>query len=77
MGVSFFNTTPAPRDKIMAVSIQGGTAFAAGNPQVLFEGEYPAAQDGRHYDVSADGRWFLMIKDARQEDSVPPQLSWS
>lgn len=60
----------------MAVSIQPGSAFSAGNPQLLFEGQYISVLSGRTYDVSPDGRRFLMIKDARPADpaAVPPQL---
>lgn len=63
--------------KVMAVPIQSGSSFTAGNPQVLFEGPYLSPQDGRTYDVSPDGRRFLMIKDARpaaSPESPPPQL---
>jgi serine/threonine-protein kinase len=49
--------------RIMAVAIQPGQAFAAGSPQVLFEGAYVAANTGRTFDVSPDGKRFLMIKD--------------
>jgi serine/threonine-protein kinase len=61
--------------KVMAVSIQRGPTFAAGNPQVLFEGRYAAPQVGRVYDVSPDGRRFLMLKESESgAEAQPPQL---
>ena len=57
----------------MGVSIQPGSRFAASNPQVIFEGEYPAPAILRNYDVSPDGKRFLMIQ--RDPGSVPRQLN--
>ncbi len=56
--------------QVMAVPIQPGPAFAAGNPEQLFEGPYlePSAQ--RTYDVSPDGQRFLMIKSAETAESA-------
>jgi serine/threonine-protein kinase len=49
--------------RMMVVPVQSGATFAAGNPQLVFEGRYVASQPGRTYDVSADGQRFLMIKE--------------
>jgi eukaryotic-like serine/threonine-protein kinase len=46
----------------MAVPIQTTPAFAAGKPTMLFQGQYLAGPGGRTYDVSPDGRRFLMVK---------------
>ena len=68
---------------LMAAPIQGGPTFAAGAPQQLFKGPYLSPQTGPPYDVSPDGKRFLMIKDARApgDASPPPQLvvvqSWT
>jgi hypothetical protein len=35
-----------------------------GTPQVVVDGQYLAPRGGRTYDVSPDGKRFLMIKDA-------------
>jgi Tol biopolymer transport system component len=43
-------------NKMMAVDVQSGSTFRAGTPRLLFEGDYVS------YDVSPDGRRFLMIK---------------
>ena len=62
--------------RMMAVSIPPGPTFAAGKPQVVFEGRYFTG-GGRSFDVSPDGRRFLMIKDARgtrAEAPSPPQI---
>jgi eukaryotic-like serine/threonine-protein kinase len=61
--------------RMMAVPIQPGPTFVAGNPQVVFERRYFTA-GGRSYDVSPDGQRFLMIKDASatSDTSTPPQL---
>jgi serine/threonine protein kinase/Tol biopolymer transport system component len=52
--------------KMMAVDIETKEGFRAGTPKVLFEGQYlggPAGiQPGIGYDVSPDGKRFLMIK---------------
>jgi eukaryotic-like serine/threonine-protein kinase len=69
----FYTVEPG---RMMAVSIQAGPTFAAGNPQVVFEGAYLAPQAGRTYDVSPDGQRFLMIKEAASTDatSVPHEI---
>ena len=48
---------------VMAVAIETGSGFRAGNPARLFAGQYFAGLLGRTYDVSPDGQRFLMIKD--------------
>jgi serine/threonine-protein kinase len=53
----------APVTRLMVVPVKSGPTFAAGNPELLFEGRYlDAAFIGRTYDVSPDGKRFLMIK---------------
>ncbi|NIW24138.1 MAG: hypothetical protein GWN29_05960, partial [Gammaproteobacteria bacterium] len=49
-------------EEVMAVSIQPGPGFVAGNPQRLFEDDYILGPGGRNYDVSPDGEAFLMIR---------------
>jgi len=51
---------------MMVAPVQSGPAFSVGAPGVLFERSLS-------YDVTADGREFLMIE--RQLDLVPNQLS--
>lgn len=53
-------------DKMMAVDIESKGGFRAGTPKMLFENSYGFSaaplQPGIGYDVSPDGRRFLMIK---------------
>jgi serine/threonine-protein kinase len=49
---------------IMAVPVELGTNFVAGTPQRLFDGPYYIGVTGVTYDVSPDGKRFLMIKTA-------------
>jgi Tol biopolymer transport system component len=48
--------------KIMAVSVEAGTTPVLGRPHAVVEGPYGSPQLGRSYDVTADGKRFLMIK---------------
>lgn len=69
---------------MMAVQVQtSGPTFAAGAPTKLFEGKYLEPNPARHYDVSPDGRRFLMMKNSKQaDDRVTPAnmvvvLNWT
>lgn len=66
----------APDGRLMAVAAQpGGGSFAAGNPARVLERAYASPGPGRTYDVSPDGRRFLMIKaGATDEDYAAPEL---
>jgi len=60
---------------VMAAPIQPGVTFTAGTAQVVVSGaDFVAPNTGRQYDVSPDGRRFLMMKDAQPtgEGSAPP-----
>ena len=52
----------------MAVPMVAGGTFTAGTPEKtpekIVSGDYGAPQGGRNYDVSPDGRRFLVIKNA-------------
>ena len=63
-------------DKMMAVDIVPGPAFTAGNPRLLFRGEYSSGSaSGRTtYDVTADGQRFILAMSA-QQDTGPTQLN--
>jgi len=53
---------------MMVVSIATQPAFAAGLPQLLFEGAFePTGTGTSGYDVSPDGRRFLMIQPTAPE----------
>jgi eukaryotic-like serine/threonine-protein kinase len=63
-------------DKMMAVDIVTQPSFTAGKPRVLFEGHYvPPPGTTPNYDVSPDGRRFLMIKPSDAGDAAPSQIN--
>ena len=56
------------RGRMWAVDVQTSPTFSAGEPRVLFADAYEVEHGGggdRNYDLSADGRRFLMVKPAR------------
>lgn len=57
-------------DRMMKVPVTGGQgAFAAGGPVLLFEGRYESPALRSNYDVTSDGRAFVMVKSADPEAS--------
>ena len=59
---------------VMSVAVDAGATFMAGSPVMLFQGNYIAPNTGRlTYDVSLDGKRFLMIK-AAEAEATPPQI---
>ena len=50
-------------ERMMRVSVQTEPDFAAGIPELLFEGRYYYGNNVRGYDISPDGQRFLMIKE--------------
>jgi serine/threonine protein kinase/Tol biopolymer transport system component len=75
----------APPDALMRVGVARASTWAATAPTKLFEGDYGAAafHSGRTYDVSPDGRRFLMIKNGGAGDpnatpaSMVVVLNWT
>jgi serine/threonine-protein kinase len=53
-----------------------GASLVTGAAKALFTGQYYALQAGRSYDVSRDGKRFLMIKDAASQAAAPVQLTF-
>jgi hypothetical protein len=63
-------------NRMMAVEITTQPNFALGNPRVLFEGPYVLATVPiSNYDVSPDGRRFLMVKPTEQAQAAPTQIN--
>jgi dipeptidyl aminopeptidase/acylaminoacyl peptidase len=65
-------------DRMMAVAVSGTSELRLGTPSVLFEGHYeidPFGNDARNYDVSPDGRRFLMIRREVDRDRPQQQLN--
>jgi Tol biopolymer transport system component len=59
-------------DKMMAVDVFQGTVPTFGKPRVLFEGSYVFGNtEGQAFDVSRDGRRFLMMRPQRPLAAVP------
>jgi len=53
------------------VSVQTDESFTAGNPEVVFEGDYVLERGGPNYDVSPDGERFLMIRPVEGTSATP------
>jgi len=63
-------------DKMMAVDIATQPGFAAGKPRMLFEGRYQLSPvQSADYDVSPDGRRFLMLRPSEQTQAAPTQIN--
>jgi serine/threonine protein kinase len=60
-------------DALMAVPVRTEGGFVAGNPALLFRGQFVPTLGGRNYDVSPDGRRFLMLKEAKASETAAPQ----
>jgi serine/threonine-protein kinase len=70
-------------DSMMAVPVSTSPSFKAGRPQELWKGHYshgmssscgPPGATSSNYDVTADGKRFLMIKDDDQDKTVSRQI---
>jgi serine/threonine-protein kinase len=75
-GELFYLATGQGSAALMSVPVERQATWTAGTPTKLFEGQYfytdtGATRRGRTYDVSPDGRRFLMLKDAAGVDDVP------
>jgi Tol biopolymer transport system component len=66
-------------DRMMAVAVDTSGEFSAGEPALLFEGEFgvPDPSIMASYDVAADGERFLMLKDPEEKlDRIDVVLNW-
>ena len=55
-------------DRLMAVEVAPGSTFGTGNPRPLFSvAKYRSAKNRPQYDVTPDGRRFLMIRDVTND----------
>lgn len=66
------------RDQLMAVTIEAGPEFRAGQSKPIFESRYETIEGARDYDVSPDGKGFVMIRSegAAEPDRVNVVLNW-
>jgi len=69
---SIVGTIPATNDalKMMAVDVTSQPTFTAGKPKMLFAGRYINNTPVRGYDVTPDGRRFLMMQ-AKEQPPAP------
>jgi len=67
----------------MAVAVSTTPTFTAGHPQTLWNGHYshgmstscgPPGATSSNYDVTTDGKRFLMIKDEAPDTAVSKQI---
>ena len=62
--------TAGTTSTLMRVPVEvRSTVWSAGTPVALFQGRYHTGTQGRTYDVSPDGRRFLMVKEAGADQS--------
>jgi Tol biopolymer transport system component/DNA-binding winged helix-turn-helix (wHTH) protein len=61
----------APDGRLMAMAVSGSSTFQASPPQPLFLATIPSGNPGPSYDVSADGKRFLMSVPARDAAETP------
>jgi Tol biopolymer transport system component len=54
-------------DKMMVTTIETEPEFRVAGSDVLFEGQYLTSGGGPNYDVSPDGRQFLMVKESGEQ----------
>jgi len=59
-------------EQMMSVSIAPTAEFSAGRPRRLFETRFDVGDNGLTYDVSPDGKWFLMPRS--RQGPTPDQL---
>jgi Tol biopolymer transport system component len=69
-----FYVTPDPSNKLMAVDVKTSPGFEAGAPRVLFETHLKSGPGGRRFDVSADGKRFLLNVPVGEFKSYPITL---
>jgi serine/threonine-protein kinase len=72
----FYLTPVGPTSTLMRVLVEArSTVWSAGTPVALFQPRYYTGSQGRTYDVSPDGRRFLMIKEAgADQGDARPQI---
>jgi hypothetical protein len=61
---------------MMAVDVVSYPTFTASRPRLLFEGHFlPTPATSPNFDVSRDGRRFLMVEAAEPEEQSPTQIN--
>jgi len=57
---------------VVAVPVQKGAAFTWGQPHTIIATTYFSGATGRAYDVSHDGKRFLMVKERSGDGATTP-----
>jgi Tol biopolymer transport system component/predicted Ser/Thr protein kinase len=70
-GRELFFVSPSPDRKVMAVDVKAGATFEAGDPKMLFPTRMKSASGSREYDLTSDGRRFL-VNSMVSEESIAP-----
>jgi Tol biopolymer transport system component len=64
------------KNKMMAVDVFSHPTFTASKPLLLFEGHFlPTPATSPNFDVSRDGKRFLMVEAAEPEEQSPTQIN--
>jgi hypothetical protein len=65
-------------NQFVVVPVTSATTFQWGRPQVVFEARYETLDDARNYDVSADGKSFVVVRSegAADVDRLNVVLNW-
>jgi serine/threonine-protein kinase len=61
-------------DKMMVVTVETVPEFSVSQPEELFAGRYETSKDVANYDITPDGKRFIMIKP--EEGTEPTKVSW-
>ena len=63
-------------NKMMAVAVDTARGFSAGRPVALFDAsQYFFGGGGRNFDVTADGKRFVMVKSPTAAPGRPPSIT--
>lgn len=63
--------------QMMVAAVEPGEVLSAAPPELLFEGHYERLpRNERNYDVTSDGRRFLMVKSQENEQQLIAILDW-
>jgi hypothetical protein len=65
-----------PAGRLLSVSVRTGSGLAFGTPKVVLEGPYvvPVSAGDRRYDVSPDGKRFLMLEEGATDETPAPEI---
>jgi serine/threonine-protein kinase len=64
-------------NRMMVVEVETSDTFRASRPRVLFEGNYLYFRSVRNYDISPDGKRFLMIKALNPQQTTAPTIHFA